>query len=80
MQRRSIDAAVHVQTPPIEALLPYLSDYWAAYVQEVFLGGATSGTGRPRTQAPMRDWGRFGGPDAHASVGAFRGVWDTLGT
>ncbi len=43
---RSIDAAVHCQTPPIEALLPYLPDYWAGYVREVFLGGATSGTGR----------------------------------
>lgn len=43
---RSVDAAVHAQTPPIEALLPYLSEYWAAYAQEVFLGGATSGTGR----------------------------------
>ena len=43
---RRIDAAVHSQTPPIEALLPYLSEYWAAYVREVFLGGATSGTGR----------------------------------
>jgi predicted TIM-barrel fold metal-dependent hydrolase len=43
---RSIDAAVHCQSPPIEELLPYFSDYWAAYVREVFLGGKTSGTGR----------------------------------
>lgn len=43
---RTIDAAVHCQTPPVDRLLPYLSDYWASYVHEVFLGGTTSGTGR----------------------------------
>jgi predicted TIM-barrel fold metal-dependent hydrolase len=44
--RRSIDCAVHSAGAPLEQLVPYLSDYWAAYVRETFLGGASSGTGR----------------------------------
>jgi predicted TIM-barrel fold metal-dependent hydrolase len=45
-QLGSIDCAVHCASPTIEAMLPYLSEYWAAYARETFLRGGTSGTGR----------------------------------
>jgi predicted TIM-barrel fold metal-dependent hydrolase len=50
---RRIDACIHGGPPGMEALLPYLPEYWGQYLEETFLGGASSGTGRLHVTAGL---------------------------
>ncbi|HET6317105.1 MAG TPA: hypothetical protein VFG86_11650, partial [Chloroflexota bacterium] len=48
-----VDCDIHAATPPVDALLPYLSDYWQEYIRTSAFKGAVDTAYPPRAPTTL---------------------------